>query len=238
MNHVIDQIVRSGRVTDADGGVHDAVSAVSLEAGALLYDFVRASRPATTLETGMAYGLSTLFICQALQDNGGGEHIAIDPLQERIFKSIGRLNMERAGLSHRVRVYQDRSDVVLPRLCEEGRPLDFAFIDGWHTFDFTLVDFYYIDKLLRVGGHVAFDDLWLPSVRKVVSFVVRNKPYELVRAVSRHPAPWWKRLVRIARRALQDPLGRDWDVKLLPQNVAFLRKTAIDTRDWQFHRAF
>jgi hypothetical protein len=32
-----------------------------------------------------------------------------------------------------------------------GVQVDFAFMDGWHTFDYTLLDFFYTDKL---GGHV------------------------------------------------------------------------------------
>jgi predicted O-methyltransferase YrrM len=238
VNDVIEQIIRSGRVTDVQGNAYEPVSAVTLESGLLLYDFVRAVGPASTLETGMAYGLSTLFICQALEDNGTGNHVAIDPFQASEFKSVGVLNVERAGLSHRFQLRQDASDVVLPQLCTEGRTLDFAFIDGWHLFDFTLVDFYYIDRMLAVGGHVAFDDLWMPSVRKVVSFVLRNKPYRLVHTVSRCPAPWWKRVVRIGRRIVQDPWGRGWRLKVLSQNVAFLQKIGTDTRTWRFHRTF
>lgn len=238
VNEVIGQIVGSGRVTDAEGNAYEPVSAVTLESGMLLYDFVRAVKPARTLETGMAYGLSTLFICQALEDNGAGCHTAIDPFQASEFRSVGVLNVDRAGLSHRFCLHEDASDTVLPRLCAEGRTLDLAFIDGWHLFDFTLVDFYYIDKLLRVGGYVAFDDLWLPSVRKAVSFVMRNKPYRVVSRVSSYPAPWWKRALRIGRRAVQDPLGRNWALKFKPQNVVFLQKTAADARTWDFHRAF
>jgi predicted O-methyltransferase YrrM len=214
------------------------VSAITLESGALLYDFIRAAKPQSTLETGMAYGMSTLFICQALEDNGVGSHIAVDPYQEDEFKSVGLLNIERAHLSHRLQFQLGASDVVLPQLCRDGRTLDFAFIDGWHLFDFTLVDFYYIDKLLRVGGHVGFDDLWLPAVRKVVSFVLKNKAYRLVAAPSRHSAPLWKRAVRIGRRFVQDPLGRDWATKLVPHNVAILEKVGTDDRGWHFHRAF
>jgi predicted O-methyltransferase YrrM len=228
MNKVIEEIVKSGAVTDAAGNTFEAASAVTLESGALLYDFVRAHTPQRTLETGMAFGLSTLFICQALEDNGAGCHIAIDPFQESEFKSIGVLNVQRANLAHRFELQQAASDAVLPRLCDEGRTLDFAFIDGWHLFDFTLVDFYYIDKLLRVGGHVGFDDLWMPAVRKVIAFVLRNKPYELVHVASSRPAPLWRRAVRIGRRFAQDPVGSDLSTKLLPGNVALLRKTAAD----------
>ena len=112
MNDVIREIITSGRVTDHDGNTFEPVSAVTLETGGLLYDFIRRFRPERTLETGMAYGMSTLFMCQALEDNGAGCHAAIDPLQASEFKSIGVLNIHRAGLAHRFRLHQAPSDVV------------------------------------------------------------------------------------------------------------------------------
>jgi predicted O-methyltransferase YrrM len=239
MNRVIEQIYRSGCVEDAQGNTyrHNAFS-VTLEAGALLYDCVRAWKPEKTIEIGMGYGLSTLCICQAHHDNGSGSHTAIDPLEDTLFKSIGLLNLERAELKQALRFYQARSDEVLPQLCAQKERFGFALIDGSHLFDYVLVDFFYIDKLLNVGGHVAFEDLWMPGVRKVASFVLKNRRYILVRPPSK-PAPLvWRHVLRTGRRILQNPLGRDWPLKLVPQNVAIFKKTAEDSRGWQFHRAF
>lgn len=235
---MIEQIFRSGRVKDADGNVYEPVSSITFETGALLYDFIRVFKPEKTLEIGMAYGVSTLFLCQALRDNGGGSHTAIDPLEESEFRSVGLLNVERANLRHLLQLHQAPSDLVLPQLCTENKRFDFAFIDGWHLFDFTLVDFYYIDKLLEIGGHVAFDDLWMPGIRKVISFILKNKPYKLVSIPSRYPAPLWKRVLRVGRRVAQNPLGRNWMLNFLPNNVAFLKKVAADDRTWRFHRPF
>ena len=236
---MIEQIFRSGYVEDAQGNTYQHASAsVTFETGALLYDFTRAFRPESTLEIGMAYGISTLFICQAHRDNGAGCHTAIDPFQEEGFKSIGLLNVERANLKDLLRFHQDSSDEVLPQFCAQNKRFDFAFIDGSHLFDFALVDFFYIDKLLHIGGHVAFDDLWMPGVRKVVSFVLKNKPYKLVCVSSKCTTPIWRRVLRVGRRIMQNPLGRDWALKFIPHNVAFLKKVAANGRDWRFHRAF
>lgn len=38
---------------------------------------------------GYAYGLSTLFICEALAEVGGERHIVIDPHQEEGWKGLG-----------------------------------------------------------------------------------------------------------------------------------------------------
>lgn len=114
VNEVIEEIYSSGFVKDAQGVKypHDS-SSVSFQAGALLYNFVREIKPARTIEIGMAYGLSSLFICQALLDNGGGHHTAIDPFQGSVYKSVGLLNVERAALKKNFRFMK----LVLKRCC-------------------------------------------------------------------------------------------------------------------------
>ena len=239
MNELIEQIFRTGHVEDAQGkSYRNSASSVTFEAGTLLYDLVRTLKPDKTLETGMAQGISTLFICQAHRDNGAGCHTAIDPFQEEKFKSIGLANIERAHLKDVLRFYQAPSEEVLPQLCAQRERFDFAFIDGDHRFDSALVDFFYIDKLLNPGAHVAFDDLWIPPVRKVASFALKNSPYQLVRPSSEHKTPTWRRVLRTGRRIVQNPLGQDWALKFVPQNVALLQKVAAERRTWWHHRAF
>ena len=46
--------------------------------------------------------------------------------------------------------------------------------DGMHTFDYVFIDFFYIDKMLNVGGVAVFDDTHFPSTRKVCRFILRN----------------------------------------------------------------
>ena len=49
-----------------------------------------------------------------------------------------------------------------------------------HRFDDVLVDFYLSDQVLAEGGLIAFDDMWMPSVRTVQSFILSNRKYEIV----------------------------------------------------------
>jgi hypothetical protein len=55
--------------------------------------------------------------------------------------------------------------------------VDFAFVDGWHTFDHVLVDFFYIDRLLRVGGIVVFDDASMPAIHRICRYIATNRQY-------------------------------------------------------------
>jgi hypothetical protein len=63
-----------------------------------------------------------------------------------------------------------------------GQRSDFAFIDGWHTFDYTLLDFWYLDKMLEVGGVIGFDDCGFPAVLKVIQFLQSHRKYEEIDA--------------------------------------------------------
>ncbi|MEA2353566.1 MAG: hypothetical protein QOJ14_1980 [Thermoleophilaceae bacterium] len=180
---LIDRIYESGKVEAADGERLDAFpESVPRFHAQEIERLVRDLALTSTLETGMAYGLSTLAICSVHEARAGGSHIAIDPYQSTGWRGIGVLNLERAGLSARARVIEARSDVALPRLRDEGLRIDFALIDGLHLFDATLVDFYLIDQLMDVGGVVVFHDTWMPAVAQAVAYVQANRAYEPVEA--------------------------------------------------------
>lgn len=180
---LIDRIYETGKVEAADGSLLDAFPESLPEAhSSEIERLVRDLNLTRTLETGMAYGLSTLAICGVHEQRGEGEHIAIDPYQSTDWGAIGVLNLERAGLRHRARVVESRSDEALPRLCDEGVRIDFALIDGLHLFDATLVDFFHADRMLEIGGVVVFHDTWMPAVADAVAYVETNRAYERLKA--------------------------------------------------------
>lgn len=55
-----------------------------------------------------------------------------------------------------------------------------AFIDGKHTADQALLDFYFLDRMIEPGGIVVFDDVHFPSVNKVVRYVSTYPNYQLI----------------------------------------------------------
>src|SRR3954454_16912594 len=181
---LIDRIYETGKVEAPNGSLLDAFPEALPEAHARdIARLVRDLDLVRTLETGMAYGLSTLAICGVHEERGRGEHVAIDPHQSSDCQGIGLLNMERAGLAHRARVIEARSDDALPRLRDEGLRIDFALIDGLHLFDATLVDFYLADLMMDVGGVSFFHDPWMPAVAQPVAYVRANRSYEPVDVV-------------------------------------------------------
>ena len=166
MNNVLSEILETGAAKTANGSstvkVHSAISASE---GGLLQKLVRQLDPTISLEIGLAYGISALFICDALNVRNGTQHIVIDPMQLTDWGGIGIANLRRAGYGDIVRLIEAQSYRALAELESSGQRIDFAFIDGWHTFDFTLVDLFFIDRMLNVGGVVALDDATWPAIR-------------------------------------------------------------------------
>jgi predicted O-methyltransferase YrrM len=237
INPWLDHIYATGTLEDADGKIYEVFpTGISWEVGEALYRLVRAHQFTRTLEVGLAYGLSAMFIAQALRDMGGGAHCAIDPFQLARYHNLGLANLKRAGLDDLVTGYPEFSFAVLPRLVAAGAQLDFAFVDGSHKFDYVMVDWFYLNRLLRVGGYIVFDDLWMPSVRRAIAFVLRNCAYRLVPIPA--STPWWLRAGRIARRLWQTPCGSVPALTFLPHNIAVLEKMGEDTRPFDFHREF
>ena len=176
---VLQEIYTTGKVRDAEGAVSELKDEISAAFAEALYRTVLARRPAVVLEIGMACGLSSLAIVRGLHDAGGsGKLISIDPGQTSQYKRVGRTNIERAGYGDRHELIEALDYLALPMLLQRNQRIDFAYIDGWHTFDYALLDFFYCDKLLNVGGVVAFNDCGYRSVHKVLKFVRTHRHYK------------------------------------------------------------
>jgi predicted O-methyltransferase YrrM len=149
--------------------------AIGPEEGAALRGWVRRAGARWTLETGLGFAVSTLFICEGLLENGGdARHVAIDPRLPNSHVDAGLRALEDAGVSALVEFHAERSEVVLPRLLAEGRRFDLAFVDGNHRFEGVFLDLVFCGKLVRPGGVVFADDLQLPAVRRATRFCVAN----------------------------------------------------------------
>lgn len=157
-------------------------SAISAEEGAFLHSLV-ASRPIiSSIEVGCAYGLSSIHICLALQGRAGARHMIVDPYQTSEFKRAGIRVLEKAGIDC-FQLIERPSEFALPDLIEAGEKVDFCFIDGYHTFDQTLVDFYYLNRMLKVGGILAIDDINHPGVNKAAKYITTYPCYRFLGAV-------------------------------------------------------
>ena len=209
VNEILQKSIETATVYDAQNQAVSLDSNVAANEGKYLYDLIVNNKLSRTLEVGMAYGISSLYMSQAHQHlmHPSQSHVSIDPFQSTQWKNIGVQNLKRAGLRDIVDVREEKSFAALPEAVKNGETYQLIFIDGMHLFDYTLLDFFYADLMLEVGGFMVFDDGHMPSVAKVISHVLTNRAY---RSISTD----------------------------LSHRVAVMQKIKDDDRNWDFHAAF
>lgn len=187
----------------------DANASVTRKAGmrtaeySVLKELIEREQPLATLEIGMATGDSSLVFCQHHSSKGVGSHVAVDPFQSdlNVWKSEGIEKIRKAGVERFLELREEMDYLALPQLIRERRRFQMILIDGWHSFDYAFIDFFFADLLLDSGGVVVFHDTGMAAVYKVCTFVERNKPYE---RISPAPAVALPRLdARVGRRIRQ-----------------------------------
>jgi predicted O-methyltransferase YrrM len=170
----VERCYRSGSVLDSAGRrVELAPHSIERAQGEALRDLAIAEGAKRTIEVGLALGMSALFLCQAVLASGG-RHVAIDPFQTASWNGAGLRTLQEAAVDEFVEVIEEESQLTLPRLVAEGGEFDFAFVDGDHRFEGVFLDLYFMTRLVRTGGLVVVDDMWMPAVRTAVAYVERN----------------------------------------------------------------
>jgi predicted O-methyltransferase YrrM len=198
-----------------------ALSKISTEYAQALNRIVRETKPQVALEVGMASGVSTEAILSALPP--GGRLISIDPLQSTYFGNAGRARAQRFAAQHTL--IEDWDYLAFPRLIAEGVSVSMAYIDGHHSFDYVLLDFFFVDKLLSVGGVVGFNDCQMPSISKAISFLMKFRRYQEINVGLK---PVYTGRWALLRRAFRYP----------PEQDRYFRKIEKWEPAWNFHEDF
>jgi predicted O-methyltransferase YrrM len=241
---ILIETLRKQEVTDQFGNTAPLDSNVSESEAASLYEAISITAPIASVEIGLAHGVSAMAIIGAIAQIKAGHHHIIDPHQRR-YGYTGKTVLERAGYAPYFTLYEKIAAEVLPGL----GPIQFALIDSSHLFDLTIEEFVLIDRKLLVGGIVAFHDLWMPSIRSVIRYILNNRAYEVWRGYTpkatstsarQNIAKWmaWV-LSRVPNgsRLFAPSLMQPIDYESLG-NLVFLRKLANDIRDWRYHKPF
>src|SRR5215216_3884300 len=123
------------------------------------YLLCRLISPSVVLETGVAYGVSSVFILRALEENGSGTLHSVDlpPLSSE-YERIWGIAVPEA-LRARWRLRRGSSARVLPRLLQETRTVDLFVHDSLHTYRNMRREFDTVWPHLRKGGVILADDV-------------------------------------------------------------------------------
>jgi len=134
-----------------------------------LYDFVITNKPERCLELGFGHGASSSYIAAALDEIGRGRLTSVDLLSARQWQNppIEEV-LAKTGLQHLVEIHREHTGYnwFLKKEIEANshdnvcRPVyDFCFIDGAKNWTIDAAAFFLVDKLVKPGGWIVFDDL-------------------------------------------------------------------------------
>lgn len=124
---------------------------ISEPGGRLLYSLVRAARPATVIEFGTSFGISTLHLAAGVADNGTG-HVLTTEMSSAKVAAAGA-NLSEAGLADRVTIL---SGDALENLKAVTGPVDLVFLDGWKNLCLPVLRL--LEPRLTPGALVIADD--------------------------------------------------------------------------------
>lgn len=148
-------------LADANAEIYMPISA---DGGKLLYNLIRATRPATVVEFGTSFGISTLHLAAAVRDNGTGRVISTELSADKA--AAARRTFAETGLDGLVTVLEGDALETLAGLTD---PVDFLLLDGWK--DLCLPVLRLLEPHLAPGTLVVADDVDLTDLAPYLAFV-------------------------------------------------------------------
>lgn len=125
--------------------------------------FILENKLKSILELGFCHGVSTCYMAGAIDEMGGGSITTIDLLRARNLDPNIEALLSDLGLSKLVTFFYEPTSYIwrLMKMIEaDSAPrFDLCYIDGAHNWATTGFAFFLVDKLLKPGGWMIFDDL-------------------------------------------------------------------------------
>ena len=204
-------------------------------------DIVERNDCRKTLEIGFAFGMSALAILEAVSKKSG-RHCIIDPFQHSEWGGNGLDLVNQFGFSPFLEFHEDYSYRVLPKFIDEGRRFDLAYIDSTKLFDWLMVDYFLIDKILKIGGFLILDDTGYYSVRKLSRFIAQLPHYSVYGQYPANERPGlakqtFGKALRIIKKENLSKTYIDYR-KGINAFCTVFRKDDEDKRQWNWHEEF
>ena len=233
---ILDRLITDKLTFDGKGAPLQVTGAISLLEAARMREVILENEFKVCLETGVAYGASTIAICSALSvlEKRGSivKHYGVDPCQLDVYGGAAIAALKECGLDHIFELCEGPSHLMLPKLIELNVGVDFVFIDGMHTFDYTVVDLFLSDKLLRTGGVICIHDMNLPSKKKALRYLMGHREYVRQPSVKR---PFTKRVGAAFKDVLHGSLRSAWSHLTTAELMAVLKKVSDFEPAWNFY---
>ena len=137
---------------------------ISRDGGQLCYSLIRSARPATVIEFGASFGISTLHLAAAVRDNGTGRVITTELNAAKA--AATRAHLAEAGLDDLV---EARLGDALETLADAPEPIGLVFLDGWKELYLPVLQL--LEPKLAPGALVLADDSSFASVAGYLAHV-------------------------------------------------------------------
>jgi predicted O-methyltransferase YrrM len=233
---IVERLIRDKQTWDSEGHALEVTGTISLAEAQYIHDLIVENDFKICLETGVAYGASTIAICSGLAAvaarGAAVRHYGVDPCQYQTYGGAAIAALRECGLDHIIELCEGQSHVVLPKLMERGITIDFALIDGMHTFDYTLIDLFFSDKLLRPGGIMCVHDMDLPSKKKAVNYLTRYRQYRRIDAPKK---PLAARLGSSLKEIMKLAPGKSLNHVTTLEPMIALQKITAEEPPWDFY---
>jgi predicted O-methyltransferase YrrM len=251
MNTQVLNILKDQCYENDKGELVRFTSAIDLSEASFISSLIQQAKPAKTIEIGCAEGGSSLTIMSSLPVNS--RHTIVDPFQTTYWESKGLQLLRKFNYSN-FNLVEKGSEIALPELLDKGEKFDFAFIDGYHTFDHTLLDAFYLVKMLNHGGILAIDDVQMPAINKCIRYLYNYPCLQYVASAPGAPVTGARKIfdgikqtVNTVSKILPSKLRHELlegavlksDKRLgLRSSMVAFRKIADDKREWNWWKPF
>ena len=151
------------------GVVYTAPSDMRIDERIFLYAFVRGFQPERALEIGVLRGGSAAIITNAMEENGKGRLIGIDPAPDITIPwdhYHGRYTLVR----------KPSPEAVAEARAAAGGPFDFVLIDGLHIYDQVGRDIAAVLPVVSDGAYILFHDAFHYGVATAIREAVESNP--------------------------------------------------------------
>jgi predicted O-methyltransferase YrrM len=154
-----DRSLAGASAAERADALREVVMPISAAGGDLVYGLVRSARPATVVEFGTSFGLSTIYLAAAVRDNGVGRVVTTE-------LSAHKVAAARENLAGVVDVLPGDA---LETLAGLPGPVGLVLLDGWK--DLCLPVLRLLEDRLTPGAMVVADDTSFPSMAPYLEYV-------------------------------------------------------------------
>jgi len=166
--------------------VVDDLPMMTIDQARKITNLILSKKLKNLLELGFYHGVSSCYLAGALDEMKEGHLTTIDMTSAETREPNIEQLLEKLGLSSYVTVYYEPTSYnwrLMKFIEENPKPIfDFCYIDGGHDWYNSGFAFLLVDKLLKPGGWVLFDDLYWTYVNsdalKNTEMVKRMPPEE------------------------------------------------------------